>query len=179
MKGIVFTEFLDMVEEKFGYETVDKILNESNLPSGGVYTSVGTYDHGEIVSLISNLSDSTGIDIPSLLRAFGHYMFQTFLKGYPVFFAEKNHAFEFLESIDNHIHVEVRKLYPDAVLPSFDSNVEGDTMKMIYRSPRKMSDFALGLIEKSLEHYGHKYSIDMSDLDDNGEVVEFSISLMK
>ena len=42
MKGIIFTEFLDLVEEKFGLEMVDKIIEQSNLDSGGIYTSVGT-----------------------------------------------------------------------------------------------------------------------------------------
>ena len=31
MKGIVFTEFLEMVELKFGLETVDKIIENSKL----------------------------------------------------------------------------------------------------------------------------------------------------
>ena len=42
MKGIVFSEFLDLVEVKFGLEMVDKIIDQSNLESKGVYTSVGT-----------------------------------------------------------------------------------------------------------------------------------------
>lgn len=36
MKGIVFTEFLDMVEEKFGYGVVDQIITESKLESNGM-----------------------------------------------------------------------------------------------------------------------------------------------
>ncbi len=55
MKGIVFTEFLEMVEDKFGLETVDSIIENSNLPSEGIYTSVGTYDFNEMVSLITSL----------------------------------------------------------------------------------------------------------------------------
>ena len=31
MKGIVFTEFLEMVEEKFGYEMVDEIIAEGEI----------------------------------------------------------------------------------------------------------------------------------------------------
>lgn len=50
MKGMIFTEFLEMVEEKFSMEMVDQILSESDLPSGGIYTSVGNYPHTEIVS---------------------------------------------------------------------------------------------------------------------------------
>ena len=54
MKGIVFTEFLDMVEERFGYEVVDQIISESKLSTDGIYTSVGTYPHSEIVKLLMN-----------------------------------------------------------------------------------------------------------------------------
>ncbi len=31
MKGIVFTEFLELVEHKFGLEVVDEIIEKSNL----------------------------------------------------------------------------------------------------------------------------------------------------
>jgi hypothetical protein len=57
MKGIVFTEFLDLVEAKFGLETVDEIIEKSDLKSKGVYTSIGTYDFSEMLSLITNLSE--------------------------------------------------------------------------------------------------------------------------
>ena len=46
MKGIVFTELIELVEKKFGLEMVDTIIGESDLPSGGVYTSVAvSYTH--------------------------------------------------------------------------------------------------------------------------------------
>jgi len=59
MKGIVFTEFLQLVEEKFGYEMVDKLLVAANLEHGGAYTAVGTYGHQELITLVSKLSDET------------------------------------------------------------------------------------------------------------------------
>ncbi len=43
MKGIVFTGFLELVEDKYGLEMVDEIITNSNLESKGIYTSVGTY----------------------------------------------------------------------------------------------------------------------------------------
>ena len=53
MKGMVFTEFLEMVEDKFSPEVADQIIEQANLRSGGIYTSVGTYDHGEMIELVS------------------------------------------------------------------------------------------------------------------------------
>ena len=70
MKGIVFTEFFEMVEQKFDYTMVDKLLANTELPSGGIYTSVGTYSHTEMVSLVVKLSQETSIPIPDLLRVF-------------------------------------------------------------------------------------------------------------
>ena len=45
MKGIVFREFISMVENEFSIETADEIITASNLKSEGAYTSVGTYPH--------------------------------------------------------------------------------------------------------------------------------------
>lgn len=38
MKGMVFTEFLDMVETKFSAAMVDDIIEDSQVASGGAYT---------------------------------------------------------------------------------------------------------------------------------------------
>jgi len=176
MKGIVFTEFLDMVEKEFGYEIVDHIIEQSKLESGGIYTSIGTYHHSEIVQLLSNLSIRTQINADKLLKAFGEYLFDTFLKTYPMFFDTHNDAFGFLESIDSHIHVEVLKLYPDATLPKFETTVSSDgSMIMVYKSERKMASLAEGLIEKSITYYNHPHSIDKVILTEDGSEVEFTI----
>ena len=39
MKGIVFTEFLDFVADRYGEDTVDDIIDASELPSAGAYTA--------------------------------------------------------------------------------------------------------------------------------------------
>jgi len=176
MKGIVFTEFLDMVESKFGYETVDSIIENSNLESDGIYTSVGTYHHSEIVQLLMNLSDKTKTDSMVLLKTFGEYLFDSFLGAYPHFFSQQDNAFDFLESIDSHIHVEVLKLYPDATLPKFITEKEEDgTLRMIYKSERKMSALAEGLIERSIAHYKYPHSITKEVIKDDGSEVLFTI----
>jgi hypothetical protein len=175
MKGIVFTEFLEMVEETFGYDMVDTLIETTELKSGGVYTAVGTYDHSEIVNLVINLSKQTNTDIDILLHAFGRYIFDTFVKSYPVFFDNCSSSFEFLESIDNYIHVEVLKLYPDATLPRFTTEINDGKMSMIYISERSMSALAHGLIEKTLEYYSEDMPIQKDNMVDDGSKVRFVI----
>lgn len=179
MKGIVFTEFLDMVEATFGYDMVDQLIteNESTLDSGGSYTAVGTYSHQEIVQLIKTLSNHTGMGIPKLLHAFALHLFDALSGAYPHFLAEANGAFDFLESIENYIHVEVQKLYPDAELPTFDTHrVDDKTLQMVYYSERKMAPLAKGLIEKALIHYKETATITEELLHEDGSKVKFTIT---
>ncbi|MGH7856391.1 MAG: heme NO-binding domain-containing protein, partial [Candidatus Binatia bacterium] len=86
MKGIVFTEFLEMVEERFSPEIADRIIQASNLPSGGAYTAVGTYDYNELLRLVTNLGRETGVLVPDLVRSFGQHLFGRFYVSYPQFF---------------------------------------------------------------------------------------------
>lgn len=177
MKGIVFTELLEMVEQKFGYEMVDHIITASGAESNGVYTAVGTYSSKELFGLVHALHLKSEISIPDLLKTFGRYLFGTFQTNYGVFFTNASNAFEFLESIENYIHVEVRKLYPDAELPSFTSErVSDKQLHLVYTSERKMADFAEGLIEKTMEHYQEPATISRKQMDEEGKVVQFTIT---
>lgn len=176
MKGIVFTELLDMIEDKFSYDMVDQLLLETDLPSGGTYTSIGTYDHTEMVNLVLKLSEKTGIPAADLLYAYGRHLFRVFSKNYAHFFAGASSGFDFLGSIHDYIHVEVRKLYPDAQLPHFDIVRESErSMRMIYSSDRKMSTLALGLIDECMVHFNEKVTVTSTFLTDDGSKVVFHI----
>ena len=120
MKGMVFTEFIELVEDNFGFETSDYIITESNLKSNGVYTSVGTYDFHEMVSLLINLEKKTEIPINQLLETFGSHLFFRFVSLFPQFIDKEKSFYDFVSEIDNYIHIEVKKLYPDAELPDFE-----------------------------------------------------------
>jgi hypothetical protein len=86
MKGIVFTEFLEMVESQYGLVMADKIVNENELDSGGAYTSVGTYNHTEMVQLVTNLSKETELSVGQLLEIYGRHFFSMATKNYKQFF---------------------------------------------------------------------------------------------
>jgi hypothetical protein len=177
MKGIVFTEFLDLVETTFGLEMVDTILNASELPSNGVYTAIGTYSFAEMVSLLTNLSEETGLAIDELLLVYGEHFFGVVQKSYPSFLTQYSDPIEMLSSIENHIHVEVRKIYPDAELPTFTIVEQTtDTLVMIYKSSRAMHAFGRGLMNKTFEHFNTKATILVEKLKENGTEVKFSIS---
>ncbi len=181
MKGLVFSEFIDFVEEIYSLEVVDDIIEASNLPSGGAYTSVGTYDHTEMLQLVTALSEKSNIPIPELVRSFGKHLFGRLVHAYPQFLAGIESSFEFLPLVEDHIHIEVLKLYPDAELPHFECEAtQPDRLSMIYRSQRPLADLAEGLIEGCAEHYGDKLQIERENLaDEPHTVVHFSLVRME
>lgn len=179
MKGIVFSEFVEMVEDAFSPEIADRIIEGSELPSGGAYTSVGTYDHQEILTLVGKLSELTNTPAPDLVKAFGTHLAGRFSSLYPTFFEGVADTFGFLETIEDHVHKEVRKLYPDAELPTFETSRRGDrSLQMIYRSRRPFADLAEGLILGCAGHFGDKILIRREDASAGGfHVTTFQLDL--
>lgn len=155
---------------------LDDIIDDCDLPSGGSYTAVGTYDHQEIVSLVSALSQRTDISIPTLLQVYGEHLFTRFPILYPGFFSDENaNAFSFLEQVESYIHVEVKKLYPDAELPRFDTQrVDDNTLVMIYHSGRHLEDVAEGLIRGCFKHFGEDCDI-VRVADPDSEGIKFTL----
>lgn len=178
MKGMIFTEFLEMVEEQFSLNMVDTIIERANLSSGGVYTAVGTYPHSEIVQLVVNLSQMTQIPVPDLLHAFGERLFERFSVRYAHFFRDTPSAFDFLQRLDEYVHAEVKKLYPEAELPTFHCTQQGNgSMTLLYRSHRAMADLAQGLIVGCFRHFGESVHIGREDVSDGaGTAVKFILT---
>ncbi|MBR9814028.1 hypothetical protein GYB61_09265 [bacterium] len=167
MKGMVFTEFLELVEDRFGLEDADAIIEASGSEHGGSYTAVGNYDYKEMVHMVVALSERSGIAIEDLLHVFGEHLFTVFHRKYGNFFEGVESAIEFLGSIEDTIHVEVRKLYPDAELPSFAYPERSDTrLIMDYQSTRPLAHFAYGLINGCVKHFGAPLKVEMQDLSD-------------
>ena len=159
MKGMVFTEMMEMVEATWSLDMVDAIIARSQVPSGGAYTAVGTYPHEEIIALVVALSAETGVPVPDLVSAFGKHLFGRFALAYPRFFEGITSSFQFLSGIENVIHAEVRKLYPDAELPTFEVEQGHNTLALTYFSEHPFADLAQGLIEGCIAHFGEAIQV--------------------
>jgi hypothetical protein len=166
MKGMVFTEMMEMVETKWSLDMVDAIIARSHVASGGAYTAVGTYPHEELLALVTALSVETGIPPADLVRTFGQHLFGRFALAYPRFFKGAQDSFQFLSGIEDVIHSEVRKLYPDAELPTFEVDAShignhqpGDSLALTYYSEHPFADLAQGLIEGCVTHFGEAVEV--------------------
>jgi hypothetical protein len=176
MKGIVFTEFIDLVTAKFGEAAIDRVITECNLPSGAAYTAVGTYDHAELMTMVRRLAHATGVPVPSLLKDFAEHLFTRFAARYPHFFVGVTSSFCLLSRIEGYIHVEVRKLYPDAELPSIVCERRSENeMVLTYRSTRPLAAFAEGLMLGAIAHFGETVEVIKTDCAEDDTYVRFEL----
>ncbi|MCK7593744.1 heme NO-binding domain-containing protein [Lysobacter sp. CAU 1642] len=151
----MFTEFMEMVEARFSPDAVDAMLDRAAIGHDGAYTAVGHYPHEEMVRLVGALSEQTRLPVPQLLEAFGEYLFGRLAVLHPNLLAERPSLFDLLGRLDDTIHPEVLRLYPDAQLPRFSVvSRDAGSLALRYDSPRRMEELAKGLIHGAAKLYG-------------------------
>ena len=168
MKGIVFTEFLGMVDDTFGPVVTDSVVSDVDPPSGGVYMTLGTYSCEELIALLRTLEQRVGMTMPALLRTYGRHLFGRFVVHHPELIQRYYDSFSMLERLDDTIHKEVRRHYPDSELPRFTCRRESpDHMIMVYSSLRPLADLAQGMMEGCGQHFGEVVAIERTDHQDD------------
>jgi predicted hydrocarbon binding protein len=170
MQGSIFTVFSEMVIEKMGIETWNELLVTVSPSSEGVYTKGMQYEDAEMMSLVGALSEKTKIDVSSLVRTFGNYLFIHLYNSCPVNVSHIHNLKDFLLSIDSVIHKEVKRVSPNAYLPSFDysETPEGDLV-MYYHSTRKLCHLSEGLILSAAAHFKQEITIEQPECMHNGD----------
>jgi len=159
LRGIVFTLLVEMLEEQQGLAFLNSVLAEADLPSGGAYTSGGNYELSELSEILNCLERRLDIPVEFLLRNYGEYMLPRLALMFPNFFEVENLK-TFLLSIDRRIHVELKKLYPNSSLPSFNYQDTGEKgLTIYYRSSKKLCFLAEGLIEGAAKHFNSECSL--------------------
>jgi len=176
MKGFIFTNFLDFVEKSNGLDMVDQMLGESDLASEGVYSAFNSYEFEELATLLTYVSNKTDIAPQVLLEAFGRFVFP-YLIGKHSYIVEKySNALDLLAGIESHIHIEVKKLYEDAELPTFSvAEKTQNSLTLIYSSSRGLTYFAIGLMRETLDFFKVKGEITMKENYNNNGSIKFDI----
>lgn len=179
MKGLVFTTFFEHVKEKYGEDVVDDIIEAAELPNKGAYTSAGTYPFEEMVSLVIALVASTGTKMPVVLEEFGRTCFQKWVNYVPEHFVNRS-LFDVMANIDSFHEIEVRKLYPNAELPSFQvESREADKLVLRYYSCKPLADLAVGVIKGAASHLDEKVDVHHSPgTGSEGEYVRINIDIL-
>ncbi|NMH60025.1 heme NO-binding domain-containing protein [Alteromonas ponticola] len=167
MLGIVFTSLIEMLEDNVSPDFADEVLEQANLANDGAFTAVGYYPFSEMQKLLLVLEQKTGTPVEQLLYDFGYYLFGKLAAKHGQVLSGKKNILDVLNCLDNDIHVQVRKLYPDADLPKFSVLSRTATeMKLRYYSTRELYTLAEGLMDGAANHFGNKIQRQVVKLDE-------------
>lgn len=145
MKGIIFNVVETAVTKLHGADAWDDILDHAGV--GGSYTALGTYPDSELMRIAGSACELTSADPADLMRILGRAILPDLAASVGDLVNYDGTAFEFLAIIDDVIHVEVRKLYPDAATPSVTTRkLDERSIEVTYGSSRGLWALAEGLI---------------------------------
>ena len=171
MRGTVFVEFVSHLEERFGLEEVDSVIEElrETLSTQGAYTTVGNYPHGELLAIATHVCEHTDTSIENLIGEFARFLLQAFHSMHPEYFTNADDLMQFLDSIEQLIHKDVRKLYSDAVPPDVHlERHEDGSATLHYSSHRPMAPLAHALVLASSEMFNEPVDIESVDTTEEG-----------
>lgn len=176
MKGIIFTTFTKMIEEKFGLEMLDELIVNTKPKSEGIYISTATYEDAELINMVVYLSKKIDVPVEDLVRTFGHFTFQVLSKSFPHFLENKTFK-DFILSVHDVVHVEVKKLYPEAELPTFIyKNIKDNSLTMKYISNRNLPTLAEGLIQGAADYYNKNVKITLTECSEENNCYNIELS---
>ncbi|MEN7536281.1 heme NO-binding domain-containing protein [Aurantiacibacter flavus] len=159
MKGIVFNILQEAVEQKFGEDAWESLIDASGVC--GAYTSLGSYPDQELFALVAAAAALLETNEAEVLRWFGRSAMPMLEVRYPELFVNHRTSRSFILSVNDIIHPEVRKLYAGASCPHFhfDEDTEGRLL-LGYRSPRQLCQLAHGFIDGALDLFDERATIE-------------------
>ncbi|WP_374405811.1 heme NO-binding domain-containing protein [Pelagerythrobacter sp.] len=159
MKGVIFNLLERVVTDEFGADIWDDLIDEAGV--SGAYSSLGNYADEDIEALVAAAAAKTGQTRAQVLHWFGVHAMPLLRELYPSLFDPHATSQDFVLSVNEMIHPEVRKLYPDAVCPFFHVRRNGDNaVSLQYESQRDMIDLAHGFLDGAAVVYGDKVAVE-------------------
>ena len=168
VKGIVFNLLREVVVRNYSEDVWDDLIDDAGV--GGAYTSLGSYPDAEMEALVGAASKRLGLPRNAVLRWFGQQAMPLLFEHYPAFFEGHDTARSVILSVNDIIHVEVRKLYVGAECPHFQFREDDDgSLAMGYVSTRKLCALAQGFVEGAATHYGEPVDFEHTTCVDHGD----------
>ncbi|GAA6135912.1 heme NO-binding domain-containing protein [Oceaniserpentilla sp. 4NH20-0058] len=160
MQGIIFNALEEFVLTNTDMETWNRVIENSKVASQGVYTSGGSYDDNEIVSLATELCQQLGVSLEDGLKMFGEFLFGYLIEKGPVEISSYSNTQELLKNLEDVVHKDVKRIHPDAYTPFFQYTAQTESQgELIYYSKRKLCVVAEGLLQGAAKFYGQNINM--------------------
>lgn len=159
MKGIIFNAVEEAVVDLHGADAWDDIVEAAGVD--GAYTALGTYPDRDLFAIVGAACAHTGSSPNDLLRLLGRHVMPILIRSVEDLVDRDADVFDFLSSVHGIIHVEVRKVSPDARPPDvIPLRLDDDTLQVTYRSERGLDALAEGLFLGAGDQFGQPLTVE-------------------
>jgi hypothetical protein len=174
MKGVVFTEFIEMIEDLMGLEFTNKVIEDAQLENEGAYTAIGTYPSQDLLKLFESLGKHAENPQDKIEKGYGECLFYRLSMSFQNELAAHPGAFSFLLQFGDIVKRETLKLYPDAKMPAIYARlINSDSLEFRYTSSRKLGDMLEGFIFGCIGYFNENISVSREDLPSEGCDIRF------
>lgn len=161
MKGAIFCGYRDYVEQAHGIVTWLEIIDRSELAESSSFIATDLYDDKILVELLTISAELLDTELSELLRSFGVFLFPTLAGAASHHMDACDNVFDFLDHVENVIHIEVKKSDPMAYTPSLIlDKVDDQTLLLKYTSHRQVCFLAEGLIYGAANHFNEDVAVE-------------------
>lgn len=160
MKGVLFNVVEDVVTEALSAEAWDDVLDAAGV--AGSYTSLGTYPDSDLIAIVQATAEHAGLSVDETLRLAGRLGFKHLAGRNPTLVEGFDDWRDLVSALDDIIHPEVRKVYPDAEVPGFAATPSNGSLHITYTSRRGLCSLAEGLIEGAGAWFGRQVDVEQT-----------------
>ncbi|WP_448556032.1 heme NO-binding domain-containing protein [Thalassotalea montiporae] len=161
MKGAIFCGYSEYIEQAHGLLTWLDIVDRSELAQSSSFIATDIYEDKIFVELLTISAELLNVSLSDILTEFGEFLFPTLLGSAKHHIGECTNVFEFLDHVENVIHIEVKKADPLAYTPSLILDTVSNSELLIkYTSHRQVCFLAEGLIYGAAKHFNQKVTIE-------------------
>lgn len=177
MKGIFFTEFLEMAEKDYGHNLTEKIISELGVGNNGVYESEIGYPCAQFVELCELLGREIGNSSSDIAKNFGEYLFSRLVILFRPNFAGNSNIFEFLDQVDEFIHEKMQNSFPALKIPKFRAiKINESTFQISYQTEKILVDLAIGLLMGCQRFFNEEITLNTEYISERSKLVCFTLS---
>lgn len=160
MLGFFFTELKQFVIQELSESAWIEVLGKVGLGAKDSYMNGLYYPDEDMMRIVVGVSNMTGMSIDQVLLRYGMFVGKDLFTAYKPLIDPKWKALDFLENVEDSIHMVVRARNRKANPPRLVCNRLTDREIVIdYRSERKLCRVAQGIALGVAEHYGEAIEI--------------------
>lgn len=173
MVGLIQKLMLNLIAEQGGEEAMLEVKRRAGVPADKVFRMNEVYDDGEFRDMRDAAIEVLGLGAEELELAYADYFCRDAIRSWPKWFEMSANSRELIArqpTIHNGFATsctqdpEARSLIND----KFHLTEDGDTLKLVYRSPNHLCGLYVKLAKWIIDHYGDAAEIEEHECQKSG-----------